>query len=279
MPTRPIRAGAARPDRRRCHLTVRTQGLSRTFTGPAQRSREPSSGQGQSALIAGGVPSSAGLASRSRGPSSDHIADAAVTTAVVRRPREWPARRRRFATSTPARLMQRLAPGDARFTTPPAVPATLLRSPHPPRRRPDLGGCLGAATGAAGVLCGGGCYPPTPPPSLGPGRGGKLIGSTVSLRWAAAGWGGGGTCGLRPVDPIEGPGASYRTLFCAFVTWMGWHSPVGPAGRSQSESGRARDAANGPRSLYTVRRDLDGHCGPELGPEVMGHVTSTVTSA
>ncbi len=56
---------------------------------------------------------------------------------------------------------------------------------------------------------------------------------------------GGGTCWLRLVeaDPIDGPGAVYRTVFCAFVTWMGWHSQAGPAGRPPSESAHTRDAA------------------------------------
>ena len=52
----------------------------------------------------------------------------------------------------------------------------------------------------------------------------------------------------------------HRTVFCAFVTWMGWHYPAGPAGRHLSPSRPAgRNRPRGPVLLYTVRSDLDGH--------------------
>jgi hypothetical protein len=43
----------------------------------------------------------------------------------------------------------------------------------------------------------------------------------------------------------------HSVLFCAFVTWMGWHYPAGPAGRHPSPS-RPR-AAPGPagRNRFT----------------------------
>jgi hypothetical protein len=80
---------------------LHVRGRARTPTDPAPCSRGPSSASGPCALIAGGVPSSAGPAPGLRGqlsgravrPDYDHLADTTVTSAAVRRPPERPARR------------------------------------------------------------------------------------------------------------------------------------------------------------------------------------------
>jgi hypothetical protein len=71
----------------------------------------------------------------------------------------------------------------------------------------------------------------------------------------------------------------HSVLFCAFVTWMGWHYPAGPAGRHPSPSRPAgRTRPSGPGPLYTVRRDHGGH-GGHGALDVTGDARPTVTSA
>jgi hypothetical protein len=124
--------------------------------------------------------------------------------------------------------------------------------------------------------------------------GGGSARSTASARlcWPNVVWGVAAVLIKAAVEP------SFSLLYCvcASSTWMGWHSPAGSAGRPQSESGRARDAApwagtrpRGPGLLYTVRRDLDGHggldvtgardLGSHVGPDVLGDTSPLAPAA
>ena len=100
--------------------------------------------------------------------------------------------------------------------------------------------------------------PPLPPPQHSPldrGRGCvDRLHSQVALgrskEWRARG---GGTLLLRLVDsdPIEGPGAISSTVFCAFVTWMAWHYPAGPAGRPPLRFGPRAAPGSAGRDRFT----------------------------
>ena len=68
---------------------------------------------------------------------------------------------------------------------------------------------------------------------------------------------------------IEVHEAAYRTVFCAFVTWMGWHSPASECHPIQRPDAASPAPLAGPGPAGRVRftlcaghGELDGHGGP-----------------
>ena len=118
-------------------------------------------------------------------------------------------------TSTPVRLLvgrlHVVSCGGSRLATRGSLhhPLCLQRSagrpPHPPGGRPGLGGCPEEVTGAAGVLCGCGCYPPPRLPPLGRGRGGGG-GGGLHIKAARGRRGGGPRPGRRHMRAAPGGG-------------------------------------------------------------------------
>ena len=169
-----------------------------------------------------------------------------VTTPAGRSSRSGPGRRPRGQMGGEAAARGRPPTARGSSGSPPPPPQAAAASPHPQSSSSSLRRWLFLLS------------PPLPPPQHSPldrGRGCvDRLHSQVALgrskEWRARG---GGTLLLRLVDsdPIEGPGAISSTVFCAFVTWMAWHYPAGPAGRPPLRFGPRAAPGSAGRDRFT----------------------------